>query len=266
MEIIYLSNIDLLLTALLIVALALATHYLRVGNTRQILVAALRNFIQLIIIGHILQFVFNAKSLSQILLIASIMLLVAGWEINARQKYQLTERAGLKIATLSLFVSSFLVTWFALQIIIAPHPWYSPQYAIPLLGMLLGNTMNGISLGMDNLNQSIYQQRFIIEQRLMLGETSQQAISEIKSNSIRTGMIPIINSMAVAGIVSMPGMMTGQILSGTEPLVAVRYQILIFYLISAGTGFGIMIAVWQISKKLFDDRDRLLINKLIIKK
>ena len=262
MEIIQLSYLDLLLTACLILALALASYLLKVGNTRQLLVAAIRNFIQLLIIGHILQFIFNANSLSQVMLISSIMLLVAGWEINARQKYRLTQRAGLKIATLSLFISSFLVTWFALQIIISPQPWYSPQYAIPLLGMLLGNTMNGISLGMDNLNQSIYQQRFIIEQRLMLGESSQQAISEIKSNSIRTGMIPIINSMAIAGIVSMPGMMTGQILSGTEPLIAVRYQILLFYLISAGTGFGIMIAVWQISKRLFDDRDRLLINNI----
>lgn len=262
MEIIQLSYIDLLLTSCLIVALALATYLLKVGNTQQLIIAAIRNFIQLVLIGYILQFIFNAKSFTQIMLISSVMLLVAGWEINARQKYRLTNGAGLKIATLSLFISSFLVTWFALQIIISPQPWYSPQYAIPLLGMLLGNTMNGISLGMDNLSQSIYQQRFIIEQRLMLGETSQQAISEIKSNSIRTGMIPIINSMAVAGIVSMPGLMTGQILSGTEPLIAVRYQIMIFYLISFGTGFGIMIAVWQISKRLFDDRDRLLINKI----
>ncbi len=266
MEIIQLTLFDLFLTACLLSSLALATYLLNVGNTQQLLIAALRNFIQLIFIGYILQFIFNSRSFAQVFLIASIMLLIAGWEINARQKYQLTNNAGLKIATLSLFVSSFLVTWFALQIIIQPEPWYSPQYAIPLLGMLLGNTMNGIALGMDNLNQNIYQQRFIIEQRLMLGETSQQAISDIKSNGIRTAMIPIINSMAVAGLVSMPGMMTGQVLSGTEPLVAVKYQILIFYLISTGAGFGIMIAVWQISKRLFDDRDRLLINNLIIKK
>jgi putative ABC transport system permease protein len=262
MEIIQLSYIDLILTGSLIIALAYASHLLKVGNSQQILVAAIRNFIQLVMVGYVLQFIFNANSLSQVMLISSVMLLVAGWEINARQKYRLTNRAGLKIATFALFISSFIVTWFALQIIISPQPWYSPQYAIPLLGMLLGNTMNGISLGMDNLSQSIYQQRFIIEQRLMLGETSQQAISDIKSNSIRTGMIPIINSMAIAGIVSMPGMMTGQILSGTEPLIAVRYQIMIFYLISSGAGFGIMIAVWQISKRLFDDRDRLLIDKI----
>jgi len=153
----------------------------------------------------------------------------------------------------------------ALMVIVAPTPWYAPQYAIPLLGMLLGNTMNGISLGMDKLNQSVYQQRAIIEQRLMLGQTYQEAIHDIRSESIRTGMIPIINSMAIAGLVSLPGMMTGQILSGTAPVEAVKYQILMFYLIASGTGFGIMLAVWMIAKRLFDERQRLDLSIIKIK-
>jgi len=154
----------------------------------------------------------------------------------------------------------------SLVVIIAPDPWYTPQYAIPLLGMLLGNTMNGISLGMDKLNQTVYLQRLIIEQRLMLGQDYHEVISDIRAESVRTGMIPIINSMAIAGLVSLPGMMTGQILSGTAPVEAVKYQILIFFLISAGTGFGIMLAVWMISKRLFDERQRLNLEILQIKK
>ena len=119
---------------------------------------------------------------------------------------------------------------------------------------------------MDKLNQTVYLQRLVIEQRLMLGQSYHEAIQDIRAESIRTGMIPIINSMAIAGLVSLPGMMTGQILSGTPPVEAVKYQILIFFLIAAGTGFGIMLAVWMIAKRMFDDRQRLNLDILQIKR
>ena len=81
-------------------------------------------------------------------------------------------------------------------------------------------------------------------------------------SSVRIGMIPMINAMAAAGIVSLPGMMTGQILSGTEPLEAVKYQILIMFLITAGTGFSAIIATWIGARRLFDDRQRLRLERL----
>ncbi|MDH5473994.1 MAG: ABC transporter permease, partial [Gammaproteobacteria bacterium] len=146
---------------------------------------------------------------------------------------------------------------------IQADPWYHPQYAIPLLGMLLGNTMTGIALGMDRLVQTAWQQRSSIEQRLMLGQTGHQAINEIRKESMRAGMIPIINSMAAAGIVSLPGMMTGQILAGAPPVEAVKYQILIMFLITAGTGFGVISVLWFISRRLFDNRHRLRFDQLL---
>jgi len=264
MDIIYLSNADLALAFSLIILLGIFTYRMNLGNTRQLFVAALRNFLQLLLLGYVLNFVFDSHNIWFIGFISLIMLLVAGWEINLRQKYRLKRNLGFKIGVLALFISSFTLTWLALQFIVVPEPWYHPQYAIPLLGMLLGNTMNGISLGMDKLNHLIYQQRFMIEQRLMLGEESCDVVRQIRNDAIRTGMIPILNSMAIAGIVSLPGLMTGQILSGTAPAEAVKYQILIFYMISSGTGFGIIFAVWQISKNMFDHRQRLLIEQLKI--
>ena len=83
---------------------------------------------------------------------------------------------------------------------------------------------------------------------------------------MRAGMIPIINAMAAAGIVSLPGMMTGQILSGTEPVEAVKYQILIMFLVTAGTGFGVISVLHLISKRLFDARDRLRFDQVLIEK
>ncbi|MCU7939824.1 MAG: iron export ABC transporter permease subunit FetB [gamma proteobacterium symbiont of Bathyaustriella thionipta] len=262
---IHLTPWDLVIASGMIILLAITSLLLQLNIARQLTIAAIRNVIQLLLIGYILKLIFNTNNLFLLASIACIMLLVAGYEINARQKYPLKRWVGFKVGTSALFLSSFAMVLLTLMVIVAPTPWYSPQYAIPLLGMLLGNTMNGISLGMDKLNQSVYQQRAIIEQRLMLGQSYHEAIKEIRTESIRTGMIPIINSMAIAGLVSLPGMMTGQILSGTPPVEAVKYQILIFFLIASGTGFGIMLAVWMIAKRMFDDRQRLDLAILKVK-
>lgn len=262
---IHLTPWDLVIASGMIIVLAITSLLLQLNISRQLIIAAIRNVIQLLLIGYILKLIFNTSNLFLLASIAGIMLLVAGYEINARQKYPLKRWVGFKIGTSALFLSSFSMVLLTLMVIVAPTPWYSPQYSIPLLGMLLGNTMNGISLGMDKLNQSLYQQKQVIEQRLMLGQTYQEAIKEIRIESVRTGMIPIINSMAIAGLVSLPGMMTGQILSGTPPVEAVKYQILIFFLIASGTGFGIITSVWMISKHMFDDRQRLNLAILKIK-
>ncbi len=263
---IHLTPWDLAIASILIIMLAITSFMMQLNIARQLLIAASRNVIQLLLVGYILKLIFANSNLFYLGGIAAVMLLVAGFEINARQKYPLKRWVGFKIGTSALFLSSFAMALVALLVIVAPTPWYSPQYAIPLLGMLLGNTMNGISLGMDKLNQSVYQQRLIIEQRLMLGQDYQEVIQDIRAESIRTGMIPIINSMAIAGLVSLPGMMTGQILSGTPPVEAVKYQILLFFLITAGTGFGIMLAVSMIARRLFDDRQRLTLALLKINK
>ena len=193
---------------------------------------------------------------------AAVMLLAAAREVMARQNRRFTDWWGFGMGAVSMFVSSFAVTILALVAVIGVDPWYTPQYAIPLLGMMLGNTMTGISLGLDRLTESAWEQRLAIEARLMLGGTWSEAIADIRRTSTRSAMIPTINAMAAAGLVSLPGMMTGQILAGNPPFEAVKYQILIMFIISAGTGFGAMIAVWAGSRRLFDDRHRLRLDRL----
>jgi putative ABC transport system permease protein len=190
------------------------------------------------------------------------MLLIAGREVMARQQRRFGGLWGYGLGTLSMFVSSFTLTVYALIVIVGTDPWYTPQYAIPLLGMMLGNTMTGVSLALDKLTTSAWQQRNVIEARLILGQDWQTAIGDIIRDSVRIGMIPMINAMAAAGIVSLPGMMTGQILSGTEPMEAVKYQILIMFLITAGTGFSAILATWIGARRLFDNRQRLRLERL----
>jgi len=122
--------------------------------------------------------------------------------------------------------------------------------------------MNGIALALDRLTQSAWEQRDVIEARLMLGYSASEAVSGIQQQVFRSGLIPIINAMAAAGIVSLPGMMTGQILAGIEPVEAVKYQILIMFLVSAGSGFGTLAAVHLAVRRLFDERQRLRLDRL----
>ncbi|VAW57319.1 Probable iron export permease protein FetB [hydrothermal vent metagenome] len=258
-----LNAFDLSVAAVLVLLLGMLSSAMKLGIAKQLYIAALRTTIQLLFIGLVLKSLFTSTSISFVLLIAFIMISIAGWEILSRQQRKLKGWWGFGVSTGSLFVSSFLITLLCLITIIQADPWYSPQYAIPLLGMLLGNTMTGIALGMDRLIQTAWQQRPVIEQRLMLGQTPSQAIVDIRRDAMRAGMIPIINSMAAAGLVSLPGMMTGQILAGAPPVEAVKYQILIMFMISSGTGLGVMSVLWLISKRLFDERERLCFKRLL---
>ncbi|MDT8322259.1 MAG: iron export ABC transporter permease subunit FetB [Xanthomonadales bacterium] len=263
MSIIDLSWWQLGLASLLVLALAATSHLARLGMVRSLLVAALRTVIQLALVGLVLELVFELGRLRWIALMSVVMLLVAGREVMARQKYRLSGGWAFGIGTLSMFISAFSVTVLTLTVIIGPDPWYRPQYSIPILGMLLGNTMTGVALGLDRLTEGVRRQRALIENRLMLGQPWNVAVGEIRRDAVRSGLIPIVNAMAAAGIVSLPGMMTGQILAGTPPVIAVKYQILIMFVIAVGTGFGTLAAVSAGARRLFDARERLRIDRLI---
>jgi len=248
--------------AALVVALAILAWYLRLALGGKLLVAAARTVIQLLLLGLGLDYLFRVSHPALIALVALVMLSVAGREVMARQRRPFRGWWGYGLGATSMFVSSFLIMLFALNFIIAPRPWYQPQYAIPLLGMLLGNTMSGVALTLDHLTQTAWRSRAVIESRLMLGEDWHSAMRELIRDSVRTGLIPIINAMAAAGIISIPGMMTGQVLAGNSPMVAASYQMLIMFMISAGTGFAAVLASWLGARGLFDERQRLRLERL----
>ena len=264
-EIIKLSNDRIILVGLLILLLGFFTWRSDLSIAKPLLIASLRMIVQLFLIGLILVYIFSINHPLLVLLIAMIMLLVAGREVSARQKYSIKGLWSYGIGASSMFVSSFAVSIFGLWAIIRPENWWDPRYAIPVLGMLLGNTMTAVALSIDRFTANVWNDREVIEARLILGENAREAIKDIVKDSLRSGLMPVINSMAIAGIVSLPGMMTGQILAGNSPNDAVRYQIVIWLLIAVGCGFGSMIAVKMVSKKLFDERDRLRIDRIKVK-
>jgi len=152
----------------------------------------------------------------------------------------------------SMLFNVVLVGLFAFAVIIRPTPIWNPQYVIPIVGMLLGNCTNGISLTMNNITIALVEQQREIELYLSFGATSYEAVSRLLREAVRSGTTPILNSMAVIGIISIPGMMTGQILGGSPVMEAARYQMLIMYLIAVCTFGVILMEVWVIVDVGFD--------------
>ena len=169
MNVIPLSAVDLTVAAGLVVALAGLSVAMHLGLGRRILIAALRTTLQLMLIGVVLKILFERAHPAWVLLLAMVMLSVAGYEVMARQKRRFGGWWGYGLGALSMFISSFTIALFVLITVINVEPWYKPQYAIPLLGMLLGNTMTGVALSLDRLTSGAYEKRGSIEAQLILG-------------------------------------------------------------------------------------------------
>ncbi|MGB0748911.1 MAG: ABC transporter permease [Magnetospiraceae bacterium] len=262
MTFISLSYVDLAIAAFLVLANAGLSALFQLGIERQFLIAALRTVLQLSLMGWVLKTIFTLSSPYLTGAAALFMILFAGWEIMSRQQKKLVGWWSYGLGTTCMLFAATLVTVFALTTQVQPDPWYDPRYALPLLGMILGNTMNGISLGLQTLTRAVTQNRVAVEAQLCLGETRWVATLPFTKDALRTALTPIINAMAAAGLVSLPGMMTGQILAGADPQEAVKYQILIMFLIAGGTGIGALTAVMGGVIRLTDHRHRLRVDRL----
>ena len=243
------SPLQLALGALLLlVALGLSVA-LRLGLTRGLAVAATRMVVQLLLVGLVLEWVFSTESAALVVALAVGMALLAGHAAVRRTSRRF---AGVYLdALVSVLGASFVVTGAAVLGVLRVDPWYDPQYVIPLHGMLLGNALTGISLSLDRFMEGAARERGLVEARLSLGATRWEAARPLFRDAVRTGLVPITNSMAVMGVVSLPGMMTGQILAGADPGEAVRYQILIVFMIAACVALASLGVVALAYRRLF---------------
>jgi putative ABC transport system permease protein len=229
---------------------------------RSLLVAAIRMSVQLALVGLVLTTLFAIVSPLWTGITALAMVLFAGHEAAQRQERRLFGWWSYGLGTGCMMMSSVLVTVFALMTALRPNPWYDPRYAIPLLGMILGNCMTGVGLGLNTLTTSLVSRRASVEAQLMLGATRQVAAAPVTREALRSALMPTINSMSATGVVSLPGMMTGQILGGVPPVEAVKYQIFVMFLIAGGTGLGAVTAVLGGVYRLTDRRHRLRLDRL----
>ncbi|WP_013322078.1 ABC transporter permease [Gloeothece verrucosa] len=214
---------------IMIAAIALS-NWQKLKLEGQLLLATGRSLLQLLVVGYVLVAIFALHNPLAVLAILGIMLTIAA--VVSRNRIGKKIGGLLPVVWGSLLASNALTLGYVIAFIIQPENWYDPQYIIPLTGMVLGNAMNSASLAGERLASLIIQNRLEVETYLCLGATPTEAISAYRTEAIRVSLIPTINQMMVVGLVSLPGMFTGQVLAGSDPLNAASYQILILFMIA----------------------------------
>jgi putative ABC transport system permease protein len=262
MNTVHLGAADLALATLLVLLNAVASFGLRLQVHRQVLWAATRMVVQLLLVGLVLRYVFTAASPATTLVILILMILAAAREVAVRPARRLRQGGSFRIGAVSVGLSSVATVVLALMTAIRPHPWHDPRYAIPLMGIVLGSVLNSASLGLDSFFEGVATTRGAIEAQLSLGLTINEALADLTRSSIRRGMIPIINQMSAAGVITLPGIMTGQLLAGMDPIEAAKYQILLLFLLTGAGGLAAAIAVYMAARSVTDGRQRLRLDLL----
>lgn len=252
---------DIAWSASLLVVDAGLSLWLRLRFHNALFIASLRMVAQLVAVGYLLRYVFGAQSPLMTCIVIIVMTLVAVREVAARPLHRL--RGGnVLVALPNVLGVVVLTTAFALMTAIRPHPWYDPRYAIPLVGILLGSILNAGSIALGGVLDGVRAQRDAIEARLMLGETFQTATAPLVRQAVRAAMVPTINQMAAAGVITLPGTMTGQMLAGADPVQAVKYQILLLFLLTGASCLTAVGSAYAAIHRLGDARQRLRLDRL----
>ncbi len=218
-------------------------------------VATVRTTLQLLVVGYLLWFVFDWQQPLAVLALIGAMVIIATLETQNRIGKGIPHALWLIGSTLLTSLSITLL--YTTALILRPPTWYDPQYLIPLAGIVLGNVMNGMAIAGERLVKALQSHRHEIETHLCLGATPQQAIQAYQQAAIRAGLIPTINAMMVVGVVTLPGIMTGQLLSGVNPLDAASYQMLILFMLAFSTLFSTVLLVQVLSRQFFNQAAQL---------
>ncbi|KXZ39231.1 putative ABC transport system permease protein [Alkalithermobacter thermoalcaliphilus JW-YL-7 = DSM 7308] len=242
-----------------IVILLIIVKVKGISREKEILVSSVRMTVQLILVGYILVYLFNNINPLNTIIVITVMEVFAIHNIITKTKSNLSKPLK-NIITLSMLFGTLSSLIYFLLVVINISPWYDPRYFIPIAGMLIGNSMTGISLGVTRLVDGMYSQRHLIESALMLGATPKIAAKEIVDNAFDCAILPTINSMLGMGIVFLPGMMTGQILSGISPVTAIKYQIAIMLGIVGSVALTVILFVQFGYKTFFNEESQLIIN------
>lgn len=243
------GNWQLAIAAVLMLAAAFASFHFKLGLTKDILVSTIRVFLQLLALGLVLNYLFQYQTWWLVLIMVVIMLVCAVFIARGRIK------KGPRGLELSLFVSllttSLLVGALVVGVVIHPTPIWDARTVITIVGMVLGNSLSAVAVALDRLFADMDSRADQILAMLALGATSREAAQPSIRSSIRAGLIPTLANMSAAGIVFIPGMMSGQILAGADPMMAAKYQIVVLLMVSAATTICNIIAVMMAYRKRF---------------
>lgn len=240
------------------IAVGLIVWRMHIPRENDILFGSIRMTIQLIVAGYILVWLFDQDAIWLVFVVIAVMEVFAVFTAFRRSNVTLTP--GLRrIMSIALPVGTLISLTYFLLVVVGHGAWRDPRYVVPLAGMIIGNAMTGITLGVNRMVDGMHTERAAIESALMLGATPRVAARRVVRNAFDAAIMPTINSMATIGIVFLPGLMTGQILSGTGPLTAIKYQIAIMLAILGSVAFSVLLFV-ELAHNQFFNADAQLVD------
>jgi putative ABC transport system permease protein len=240
---------------LILIAIAISL-WQGLGLTRSFVVGAIRTVVQLLVVGYILVYIFELER--WYLVLAALLVMLAAAATTAVGRVRRGRRRELiEIASVALLIGSGLTLIYVMTLVVHVTPWYSPRYLIPFFGMIVGNAMNAASLAAERLAGEMEDRSGEVEAYLALGASPQTAAREPVRLALRAALIPTINGLMVVGLVTLPGLMTGQILAGESPLTAVRYQIAIMFMLAAASAITAVVVALRYRKAFFTAAEQL---------
>jgi putative ABC transport system permease protein len=241
------SWVDLGLAAALVLVAVAISRWQKLGLAGSFLSGAVHAVVQLVAVGYVLVYVFAVARWWLVLLTLAAMLAMATATATRRSGRPTAKdrRAMWTISGTAMFVSAGLSLAYVTAVVLRVQPWYQPRYLIPLFGMIVGNAMNGAALAAERFQSEMESRRREVEAYLALGATPARAAAEPVRRALVASLIPAVNGLMVVGLVQLPGMMTGQILAGQSPLLAVRYQIVVAFTLAGATAMTtVMVVLW----------------------
>ncbi|MBW3088444.1 iron export ABC transporter permease subunit FetB [Bifidobacterium sp. 82T24] len=229
-------NIDvwgLVVALAMVAAAAVISELMRINIGKTLMWSACRALLQLCAMGFVVGYVIRANNVWLVFAVIAVMLVAAVQITLSRAKGVPKGLAGPVL--LSLTITMLLMIALVTELVVRPHPWYAPQLVVPLTGMLLGNTVSALAVGLSRFYESMDERRDEIDTMLALGASAWEAARPSIVSSIRLGLLPTTATLASCGIVTIPGMMAGQVIAGGDPINAAKYQFVVFAAIAALT-------------------------------
>lgn len=246
------SDVSLLMASSLVLVSLLFSYFQKLRLEKETLISVIRAVIQLFAVGYVLQFIFRLRNPAVTTLIVLFMIFNAAFNAAKRGK-------GIKNGILISFLSILVGAGATLSVLVLSGAVrYEANQIIPISGMIISNAMVAIGLCYRQLTGDFKSRRNEVEIKLSLGADLLPASMDILRDSIRTGMVPTIDSTKTLGIVSLPGMMSGLILAGTSPLMAIRYQIMVTFMLLSTTAISSFMACFLSYRTFFNERKQLL--------
>ena len=242
------SWFDLALSIGLILIAVGISRWQNLGLVKDFIIGAIRTVVQLVLVGYVLVYIFAVDR--WYVTFAALLLMLTVATIAAARRKKKASRELQWITGSAMLIGSGLTLLYVTTLVVRVHPWHDPRYLIPIFGMIVGSAMNGASLAIERLSSEMESRAGEIEAYLALGASYQKASEQPLRQALRASLIPTVNGLMVVGIVTLPGMMTGQILAGSSPLTAVRYQIVVVFMQAAAVAITTsIITLWY--RKMF---------------